>query len=75
MRSIKKFFAITLLALVVGSGTPAAFADGSAESPGIHTSGTTEATVEGTSEAPGYFGAAESPGFVATIIIYLDVII
>jgi hypothetical protein len=85
MRSIKRFLAITLIALVVGLGTPAAFAQGTAESPGIQAGSTTttegdqkteaKVTAEGTAESPGYLGTAESPGFMATFLIYLDVII
>jgi hypothetical protein len=84
MRSIKRFLAITLMALVVGLGTPAAFAQGTAESPGIKSgstttnitnSGETSLTAEGTAESPGYLGTAESPGFMTTFLIYLDVII
>ncbi len=68
MRSIKKFLAITLLALVVGLGAPAtAPAQGTAESPGI--------TVSGTAESPGIMGVAESPGFMVTVIIYLNAIV
>ena len=74
MRSIRKFFAITLLALVVGLGTPAAYAtDGTAESPGVKQD--VSATAEGTAESPGIFGTAESPGFMATLVIYLGVIV
>ncbi len=74
MHSMKKFFAITLLALVVGLGTPATYADGTAESPGV-TSEETSLTVDGTAESPGYLGTAESPGFMATLVIYLGVIV
>ena len=87
MRSMKRFFAITLIALVVGLGTPATFADGTAESPGIKTTTTTETgttptdgsgakvAADGTAESPGIKGVAESPGIMATFLIYLDVII
>ena len=75
MRSIKKFFAITLLALVVGLGTPTAFAvDGVAESPGMGTEKIVGGPVE-TSQPAEYKGVAESPGFMDMILIYLDVII
>jgi len=75
MRSTKKFFAITLLALVAALGTPATYAsEGTAESPGI-TQQKVGATAEGTAESPGYLGTAESPGFMATFFIYLDVIV
>jgi hypothetical protein len=75
MRSMKKFFAITLLALVAALGTPAAYAsDGTAESPGI-TQQEVSVTAEGTAESPGIFGTAESPGFMATLVVYLSVIV
>ncbi len=65
---MKKFFAITLMALVLGLGTPAAFAEeGTAESPG--------ATSTGTAESPGYTGTAESPGFIETVIIYVSAVV
>jgi hypothetical protein len=73
MRSMKKFFAITLLALVAGLGTPATYADGTAESPGVYSEATIK--VDGTAESPGIFGTAESPGFMAKVLIYLDVIV
>jgi hypothetical protein len=67
---------------VVGLGTPATFADGTAESPGIRSTTTASAdgsgasiTAEGTAESPGIKGVAESPGVMTTILIYLDVII
>ncbi|MBD0373393.1 MAG: hypothetical protein ICV60_21335 [Pyrinomonadaceae bacterium] len=67
---MKKFFAATLLALMVGLGTPAAFAtEGTAESPGV------TSTQPGTAESPGYTGTAESPGFMDAVIIYMDAII
>jgi hypothetical protein len=78
MGRIKRFLAITLLAAVAGLGMPAAAAEGSAESPGMTTeqSGiTSSASLEGNAEAPGYLGGAESPGLMATVLIYLDVII
>ncbi|HEY0320462.1 MAG TPA: hypothetical protein VGC66_05770 [Pyrinomonadaceae bacterium] len=76
------------MALVIGLGTPATFADGTAESPGIRSTTTTETTIardeasggttvsaDGTAESPGIKGVAESPGIMATFLIYLDVII
>jgi hypothetical protein len=79
---MKRFFAIGLMALVVGLGTPATFADGTAESPGIRSTTTAEIggsggsiTAEGTAESPGIKGVAESPGIMTMISIYLDVII
>jgi hypothetical protein len=78
MHSMKKFFAITLLALLVGLGTPAIYADGTAESPGVHSAPTSDkvsVTAEGTAESPGYLGTAESPGFMATVFIYLNVLV
>jgi hypothetical protein len=78
MGRMKRFLAITLLVAVAGLGTPAAATTGSAESPGMtseqsgYTSG---ASLDGNAEAPGYLGGAESPGFMATFLIYLDVII
>jgi hypothetical protein len=74
MRSMKKFFAITLLALLAGLYTPVALADGTAESPGITQSGA-QITADGTAESPGYLGTAESPGFMTMVSIYLDVIL
>jgi hypothetical protein len=73
MLRMKRFLTITLLMLVVGLGTPAAFADGNAESPGIKTTETI--TLDGNAEAPGVTGNAEAPGFMTTVLIYLDVII
>lgn len=72
--------AIMLLALVIGLGTPATIAaeEGTAESPGIESTQNEEglgARAEGTAESPGVFGTAESPGFTATFLLYLDVII
>jgi hypothetical protein len=78
MRSMKRFLAITLLALMVGLYTPSAFAQGTAESPGVHstpTSATLSISGEGTAESPGYLGTAESPGFMVTVLIYLGAII
>lgn len=84
MGSMKKFFAITLLVLVVGLGTPSTFADGTAESPGFNSTTTTTTdlsasdttiTAEGTAESPGIKGVAESPGYMETIYIYLGVVI
>ncbi len=74
MRSMKKFFAITLLALLAGLYTPVALADGTAESPGITQESRAQLSVDGTAESPGYFGVAESPGFIAMASVYLDVI-
>jgi hypothetical protein len=78
MRSTKRFLATIVLALAVGLYAPAAFAQGTAESPGVMST-STEATltgsVEGTAESPGYLGTAESPGFMATALIYLGVIV
>ena len=75
MRSMKKVFAITLLALVAALGTPAAYAsEGTAESPGI-TQEKVRVTADGTAESPGYLGTAESPGFMATVVAYLSVIV
>lgn len=68
MRRIKRIFAITLLALMVGLGTPAVFADGNAESPGVTSTQTTETTIT-------VDGNAESPGIYATAIMYLDIIV
>lgn len=74
MRSMKKFLTITLLILLVGLGTPTAFADdGNAESPGIKTTETI--TLDGNAVAPSVDGNAEAPGFMTTVLIYLDVII
>ena len=77
MRSMKKFFAITLLALLAGLYTPVALADGTAESPGVNSTQTSGAQIsaDGTAESPGYLGTAESPGFIAMLSVYLDVII
>ena len=75
MRRMKVFLTITLLILVMGLGTPAAFADGNAESPGITTTTTEEITLDGNAEAPGVTGNAEAPGFMTTALIYLDIII
>jgi hypothetical protein len=76
MRSMKKFFAITLLALLAGLYTPVALAaEGTAESPGITQAGGATVAADGTAESPGYLGTAESPGFMATVSIYLNVIL
>ena len=78
MRSMKKFFAITLLALLAGLYTPTAFADGSdgtAESPGVTQQSTMQITADGTAESPGFLGTAESPGFMTIVSVYLDVIL
>jgi hypothetical protein len=75
---MKKILAITIMAMVLGLGTPAAFAgDGTAESPGITSQQTTDQPVytDGTAESPGYTGTAESPGFLATVSFYLDVLV
>lgn len=78
MRCIKRFIAIIIVALAVGLHAPAAFAQGTAESPGV-VSAPTEATLsvsaEGTAESPGYLGTAESPGIMATVLVYLGVIV
>jgi len=77
MRRMRKYFAITILILVAGLGTPAAYA-GNAESPGQRTEESSlgpTVTTEETAESTGYFGVAESPGVMATFMIYLDVII
>lgn len=73
MGSMKKCLAITLLILMVGLGTPAAFADGNAESPSIKNTETI--ILDGNAESPGIDGNAESPGLTTTILIYLDVIV
>lgn len=78
MRSIRKFFSITLLALTIWAGATTARAQGTAESPGAHNAPTSEilsVSVEGTAESPGYLGTAESPGFLATVMVYLSVIV
>lgn len=74
---MKKFFAVALLAMVVGLGTPAAFADGSAESPGMGSTQTSESTVTTDTDAgsTGYLGSAESPGYIDKVLIYLGVIL
>lgn len=77
MRSMKRFIAILVLALMAGLA-PSALAQGTAESPGVmSTSSEASLTVsaEGTAESPGYFGTAESPGFMAAALIYLDVMV
>ena len=73
MRGMRKLFAIALLIIVAGLGTPAAFADGNAESPGVTVTQST--TVDGSAESPGITGNAESPGFVLTVVIILNAII
>lgn len=80
MGRMKRFFTVTLLALMVGLSTPAVFAtDGNAESPGYtttQTTTTTTATSDGSAESPGVTdGSAESPGVYATALIYLEVLI
>lgn len=78
MRSMKKLFAITLLALTVWGGALSARAQGTAESPGVQNAPTGDSisvTVEGTAESPGYLGTAESPGIMATVMVYLSVIV
>jgi hypothetical protein len=78
MRGIRKFFAIILLALTVGLHAPSAFAQGTAESPGVQdasSSSVISVSAEGTAESPGYMGTAESPGYMTTVLIYLDVIV
>lgn len=78
MRSMKKLFAVTLLALTLWGTAPAARAQGTAESPGVRnapTSNTLSVTVEGTAESPGIIGTAESPGIMATVMVYLSVIV
>lgn len=80
MRSMKKILAITIMALVLGAGTPAAFAgDGTAESPGFTSEQSNDTTLyaaaDGTAESPGYLGTAESPGFMVTVLIYLDAVV
>lgn len=78
MRSMKKFLAITLLSLTVGLCAPSAFAQGTAESPGVQGAPSSESrsvSAEGTAESPGYMGTAESPGFMATVLVYLSVIV
>ncbi len=79
MRSMKRILAITIMAMVLGLGTPMAFAgDGTAESPGITTQQTSDEQVyvtDGTAESPGYMGTAESPGLLATLIDYLYAIV
>lgn len=78
---MKKFFAIALLTMMVGLGTPAVFADGNAESPGITSSSTTTTstntttTVNGTAESPGVTGSAESPGLITDVLIYLNALV
>ena len=72
MGSMKKFFAITLLILMVGLGTPAA-ADGNAESPSMESTDTIK--LVGNAESPGITGNAESPGIMTTILIYLEVFV
>lgn len=72
MNKAKRLIAIMLLALVVGLGTPQAFA-GPSETPGV------TVTVEGPSETPGITvtvdGPSETPGIVAAILQYLASII
>ena len=78
MRSMKRFLATIVLTLAVGLYAPAAFAQGTAESPGVMSApgeATLSVSAEGTAESPGYLGTAESPGFMATALIYLSVII
>ncbi len=76
MRSMKRFFAVTLLVVMTSLGTPAVFADGNAESPGYTSTQTTTTTTDGNAESPGYTeGNAESPGFYDTALIYLDILI
>jgi hypothetical protein len=77
MHTVRKFFAVTLMALVVGLGAPTILAQGVAESPGVKSTTTTPTTTtaDGTTTETGYIGVAESPGFMATVIVYLDVII
>ncbi|HEX8177030.1 MAG TPA: hypothetical protein VF543_18205 [Pyrinomonadaceae bacterium] len=70
MRSTKRFLATIVLTLAVGLYAPAAFAQGTAESPGV-----VSGSAEGTAESPGYQGTAESPGYMTTALIYLSVIV
>jgi hypothetical protein len=72
---MKRFLGIALLAAVAGLGTPAAFADGSAESPGIKVTQTNSTTLSADEASTDYDGSAESPGYMETVIIYLDVLI
>lgn len=77
MQTVRKFFSVMLLALVVGLGTPTIFADGVVETPGVKstTTQTTTTTEDGLTSETSYAGLVETPGFMATAIIYLDVII
>ena len=77
MRSMKRFLATIVLALAVGLYAPMAFAQGTAESPGIvgaSSEAVLSVSAEGTAESPGYLGTAESPGVIVTALIYLGVI-
>jgi hypothetical protein len=56
MKRMKKLVAIVLMAMVLGVGAPAAFADGPVETPGVTTSGPVETpgvTTAGPVETPG----------------------
>ncbi|MGB7926068.1 MAG: hypothetical protein WCF57_22705 [Pyrinomonadaceae bacterium] len=76
MRKIKSLLAIMLLATVATLCAPQAFADGTAESPGITV--TTEVSGDGTAESPGITltadGTAESPGITFIILDLLSAI-
>jgi hypothetical protein len=74
MRRMKRFLAVTLLAAVVGLGTPTAFADGNAESPGVKLT-QTDTNTASNDGSNSILGNAESPGIMATVIIYLGVLI
>lgn len=66
MLKVKKLIAILVLALVVGSGAPQAFADGPQETPGINATATTLSP--GPQETPGVEGPQETPGIFDSLI-------
>lgn len=75
MVRIKRIFAIMLLAMVVGLGTPAAFAEGNSEVPGMRTEQTADEVGTTDAESEGYAGSVEAPGYMEIALIYLGVII
>ncbi len=77
MHRMKRVFAIVLLAMVVGMGTPAAFAEGNTEAPGMGTERTVDTldTFDSDAQSEGYMGNVEAPGYIDMALIYLGVII
>lgn len=72
MDRMKKLLAIALMAMVLGVGTPAVFADGPSETPGIIGPSETPGKNDGPSETPGQTGPSETPGrMMIEIIVYL----